>query len=565
MLRFAWLRIAWLVCAAAAEINTNQPFTAAAANHAVAANRTRVMDEALLLAGLDWAGARPENATATTVSKHHPLLVALRRTRALVHRVPRLYRWLTRLVNPRPVEPPPPPPPPPEPVAGPAATPQIYDAGAALDAYARSCARYAVATNGAVLGALRFGGVCVKPSDASGGAPFGDADLLAVVDAICDPASVARALDLTRVDGARFTAACAARALSHALAKADRGRGLSYLALVNTPLGPCGASKLASAATARLRAIRLSGCDLRDGGLDAFATALEAQLPLLERLDVARNRASRHACRRLTKAAKRRGVTGLKCRVEQRGNCLPLEACCAATHVLGVAAFGIGGPYLLHEAKRLGLDGACVRSLAVYACAHVVYFAASAQTHLAEVRYGRSTSSQLGAPRPPPRSRWDAAAPALVLAATHYPFAAFLQLDAATSRRVQGSALVLCAVAIYCHPPGSDRDPPSLRVGKYAPVETLSLLFVGSFAASATALPLRRALGDAAFRSLAAGALLHVAGSICHVAAGAGHAAAHALTLTGATLHAMVVLKSLVWHFLPAAPAPRPPGTSPPA
>ena len=60
-------------------------------------------------------------------------------------------------------------------------------------------------------------------------------------------------------------------------------------------------------------------------------------------------------------------------------------------------------------------------------------------------------------------------------------------------------------------------------------------------------------------------ALLHVAAAICHVAAGAGHAAAHALTLTGAALHAMVVLKSLVWHFLPAAPpAPRPPGATPP-
>ena len=128
-----------------------------------------------------------------------------------------------------------------------------------------------------------------------------------------------------------------------------------------------------------------------------------------------------------------------------------------------------------------------------------------------------------------------------------------------------GAALALCAFTLCREPPGVDRDPPSLRVGKYAPVETLALLFVGSFAASATALPLRRALGDAAFRSLAAGALLHVAAAICLVAAGAGHAAAHALTLTGAALHAMVVLKSLVWHFLPAAPpAPRPPGATPP-
>ena len=249
--------------------------------------------------------------------------------------MPKLYRWLTRLVNPRPVEPPPPP----EPVAAPAATPPVYDAGAALDAYARSCARYAVSANGAVLGALRFGGVCVKPSDESGGAPFGDADLLAVVDAICDPASVARALDLTRVDGARFTQACAARALSHALAKADRGRGLAYLALVGAPLGPRGAERLATAATPQLRALRLQGCDARDAGLDAFAQALGERLPQLERLDVSRNRASLHACKRLKKAAKSRGMNGgAKCRVELRGNCLALEMACAATHAAGHSA-----------------------------------------------------------------------------------------------------------------------------------------------------------------------------------------------------------------------------------
>ena len=49
------------------------------------------------------------------------------------------------------------------------------------------------------------------PSDESGGAPFGDADLLAVVDAICDPASVARALDLTRRGGAPLDEARARR------------------------------------------------------------------------------------------------------------------------------------------------------------------------------------------------------------------------------------------------------------------------------------------------------------------------------------------------------------------
>ena len=280
--------VACVAAAAAAELHANPPLTAATPN------RTRVhADAALLLAGLDWAGDAPDNATVAPIIRRHPLVVAFRRTKQLVGRVPKLYRWLTRLVNPRPVEPPPPP----EPVAAPAATPPVYDAGAALDAYARSCARYAVSANGAVLGALRFGGVCVKPSDESGGAPFGDADLLAVVDAICDPASVARALDLTRVDGARFTQACAARALSHALAKADRGRGLAYLALVGAPLGPRGAERLATAATPQLRALRLQGCDARDAGLDAFAQALGERLPQLERLDVSRNRASLHACK----------------------------------------------------------------------------------------------------------------------------------------------------------------------------------------------------------------------------------------------------------------------------
>ena len=259
MVRRVWLVAA--AAAAAAELHANPPLTAATPN------RTRVhADAALLLAGLDWAGDAPDNATVARIIRRHPLVAAFRRTKRLVGRVPKLYRWLTRLVNPRPVEPPPPP----EPVAAPATAPPVYDAGAALDAYARSCARYAVSANGAVLGTLRFGGVCVKPSDESGGAPFGDADLLAVVDAICDPASVARALDLTRVDGARFTQACAARALSHALAKADRGRGLAYLALVGAPLGPRGAERLATAATPQLRALRLQGCDVRDAGLDAW-------------------------------------------------------------------------------------------------------------------------------------------------------------------------------------------------------------------------------------------------------------------------------------------------------
>ena len=133
--------VACVAAAAAAELHANPPLTAATPN------RTRVhADAALLLAGLDWAGEAPDNATVAPIIRRHPLVVAFLRTKRLVGRVPKLYRWLTRLVNPRPVEPPPPPPP--EPVAAPATAPPVYDAGAALDAYARSCARYAVHMSG---------------------------------------------------------------------------------------------------------------------------------------------------------------------------------------------------------------------------------------------------------------------------------------------------------------------------------------------------------------------------------------------------------------------------------
>ena len=116
--------VACVAAAAAAELHANPPLTAATPN------RTRVhADAALLLAGLDWAGEAPDNATVAPIIRRHPLVVAFRRTKQLVGRVPKLYRWLTRLVNPRPVEPPPPP----EPVAAPATAPPVYDAGAALD------------------------------------------------------------------------------------------------------------------------------------------------------------------------------------------------------------------------------------------------------------------------------------------------------------------------------------------------------------------------------------------------------------------------------------------------
>ena len=39
---------------------------------------------------------------------------------------------------------------------------------------------------------------------------------------------------------------------------------------------------------------------------------------------------------------------------------------------------------------------------------------------------------------------------------------------------------------------------------------------------------------------------------------GYGHVAAHGFSLLGAALYALVVLKSLVWHFLPAPPPPDP-------
>ena len=123
--------------------------------------------------------------------------------------------------------------------------------------------------------------------------------------------------------------------------------------------------------------------------------------------------------------------------------------------------------------------------------------------------------------QPPRRSLIDRAAPAALLAATHHPFAAFLALDGRTTTKVRAAALLAAAAAAAHAPRRADPDPPTLRVGKYVPLETLSLLAVGSYAASATALPLRRALGDEAFRGLAAGALVHVGAAIFHAAAGA--------------------------------------------
>ena len=162
-------------------------------------------------------------------------------------------------------------------------------------------------------------------------------------------------------------------------------------------------------------------------------------------------------------------------------------------------------------------------------------------------------------PPPPPRSALDRALPALLVAATHYPFAAFLALDERTSTQLCACSVVAAVVAASRASARRDPDPPSLRVGKYAPVETLVLLAMGSYATSASAMTLKSALGGAAFRTLAAGGVFHLLASISHVAAGAGHAAAHVATLLGCALHALVVLKSLVWHFLPPA-APPPPG-----
>ena len=85
--------VACVAAAAAAELHANPPLTAATPN------RTRVhADAALLLAGLDWAGDAPDNATVAPIIRRHPLVVAFRRTKQLVGRVPKLYRWLTRRV-----------------------------------------------------------------------------------------------------------------------------------------------------------------------------------------------------------------------------------------------------------------------------------------------------------------------------------------------------------------------------------------------------------------------------------------------------------------------------------
>ncbi|KAH8051578.1 hypothetical protein JL722_10755 [Aureococcus anophagefferens] len=144
----------------------------------------------------------------------------------------------------------------------PNATEKPYDAAAALDAYAlRRCA-YATTANGAVLGALRFGSACVKPSDeSSGGAPFADADLFI----------------LPR----RRRRAPAARTGSLAFAR-------------------------------RCAALRVAGCGIGDEGAARLLHALRKPgAPRLERLDVGGNGLGPQAVRRFKRlGALTRGSRG---------------------------------------------------------------------------------------------------------------------------------------------------------------------------------------------------------------------------------------------------------------
>ena len=290
--------------------------------------------------------------------------------------------------------------------AGPplAATPPVYDAGAALDAYA-SCARYAVSANGAGRAAPgRQGRRRTRAAARSSATPIYWPWWTR--SATRRPS---RALDLTRVDG-RVT--CRARALSHALAAADRGRGLAYLALVGAPLGLRGAERLATAATLNPRCVQ--GCDARDAGLDAFAQALGERLPQLERLDVAGtarrstrasgSKAARRAARTVESVASSCGATASRskwpARRRTRRGWRPSRR----------------GPYLLHEAKRSGLTARARCRLRV---GPRFYFAVSAET--TSRRRARPGAAGARRRRGAAGSRWDRAAPALVLAATHGP------------------------------------------------------------------------------------------------------------------------------------------------
>ncbi|KAH8086113.1 hypothetical protein JL720_7314 [Aureococcus anophagefferens] len=455
----------------------------------------------------------------------------------------------------------------------------------------RCALRYATTANGAVLGALRFGSACVKPSDeSSGGAPFADADLLAVVDAVCDASSVVRALDLAgvdrsrkrviqalfniSVDASRLTPGCCARALGHALHAAGGGKGLSYLAVVGAPLGPAGADRLAKAFRPSLAALRVAGCGIGDEGAARLLHALRKPgAPRLERLDVGGNGLGPQAVRRF----KRLGA-----------------ATCPWRRARGAEAEGRGAgqlrrprgrlrgparrgprrvprlrlvPRVRGEAARVGRalrDGARRLRPGPRGLLRRVRGDAPARGVLRRGFGAAPPGPRARPPAPPPRGAPPPprrARPLRARAASRgdaLPFAAFLDLDPRATARVRAAGLAAAAAAALHASRRADPDPPVLRVGKYVPVETLALLAVGSYAAAVAALPLRRALGDRAFKTIAAGALANVAAAIVHVAAGYGHVAAHGFSLLGAALYALVVLKSLVWHFLPAPPPPDP-------
>ncbi|KAJ1459814.1 hypothetical protein M885DRAFT_511078 [Pelagophyceae sp. CCMP2097] len=436
---------------------------------------------------------------------------------------------------------------------------QAVDAGpkAALESYARACERYSTNANGAVMAALRFGSLVIKPARTSPQA-FGDAGLLAVVDALCEGATAARALDLTDVDGAAFTPGCAARALAHALGHAGGG-GLAYLAVDSAPLGGAGADRLAQAVSPNARAVKVAHCGLGDRGANAWTKAVndKGRTPRLERLDVSRNRIGFAALESLRTAAKQRRPRVF---LEARGNALRVEGAAAAINV-GAAAIALGAAaYLARQATTLELDADLVSSLAVYGCATSAYFCVQAVKHCSELALGggaRHVVTETAAFR-----AVDAAAGLVLAAGLAAPFAAFVELPLPKSAvaHLFGVAALSGVVGLVANRHEAHNLAPTSR----APQRKAALALLGRAAAVvatcggprpflASVERLRAAIGEVHFRRLATSVFTLCFASPLHTLGGNAQVFAHCLVAAAALTHYETVLNALVWHYLPAA------------
>lgn len=402
-----------------------------------------------------------------------------------------------------------------------------------VKAYALACQRYSVVPNGAVLSACRYGSKLFKPR----GLVFKDADLLAVVDAMCE-SHFARGLDLTAIDGKALYAV--GPALAHCATRSARGRGLSFLAVAeNTPLGAQGASVLAEVLpTSPLRALKLAKCGLGDRGAESLLRAIPNSQ--LERIDLSANRIGSRMLGRLASLRSKERT------VELRGNAAGLEAACAVTQLAGCLAAPAAGLFLASESRRLQLDPTAIASCAAYAACLTLYFLASAALHLSEL-LATSRGGDYGGIDLDALTRLTRYA---AVAAAHAPFVAFVDLGLPHQfgLRFFGAASILALAAACWRPRKHILDPPALRPA--STFDTVALALLGSTILFARLGPLKTALGAAGTRILVAAAG-SAAVALTLDLRPANKPLAYLAGFVAAALHYTTVLTALVWHFLP--------------